>query len=368
MAINKTKIIDILDVQSQTLRETVIDHEQAAHLVEQTDLLPYPRDPFGRITVSDEMFRLAALREAGGELSTANFPDSLRMGIRFDVFTAFNEAPQVWPQIARNMPSNKQQEEYKNDVGMGILPIVAEGEPYPQIAVGNGPGKIIKNYKRGALITVTEEMQRFDQLGIVREQAELAGRAARLTEDQAVMDILTTAGNYVSTTSNDIGANTAATTFSPEGLALAFTTLRTMKDTHSGMYLNVMPDTLVIGPYLEFAVRQLLNSTQVNGMGDKDATVLYGNGTNNPFFSVVRRVIVSPQFSSSYAWALLESQRAIYFQRVDPIDVRMENQMTSDQYLERDVLRYRVRDWFGVGMRDDRYAYFSSSSTKPTLN
>lgn len=370
MDINKTKIIDILDVQSQTLRETVIDPNQAVQLSERTDLLPYPRDPFGRITVSDEMHRLASLREAGGEMSTANFPDALRMGIRFDVFTAFNEAPQVWPQIARNMPSNKQQEEYKNDVGMGILPIVAEGEPYPQIAVGDGKGVTIPNHKRGGIIVVTEEMQRFDQLGKVREQAEIAGRAARLTEDQAVMDVLTTAGNYTSGAAgaSDIGANTAATTFSPEGLILAFTTLRTMKDTHSGMYLNVMPDTLVIGPYLEFAVRQLLNSTQVNGMGDKDATVVYGNGMTNPFFSVVRRVIVSPQFSSSYAWALLESNRAIYFQRVDPVDVRLENQMTSDQYLERDVLRYRVRDWFGVGMRDDRFAYFSSSSTKPTIN
>ena len=370
MTYNKTKIYEIIDLQKQQIRETEIDPNQVNSLVMREDLLPYPRDPFGKLTVNHKMAQIA-IREAGGELSTYNFPDALRMGIRFDVFTSFNETPAVWPLIAREMPSNKQMEEYKNDVGAGILPVVPEGSEYPMAAVGDGDGVIIRNYKRGKIIAVTEEMRRFDQLGIVREQAELLGRAARLTEDQAVMDVLTTTGNYTknsTTGDNDGGANTQTLTFSPEGLIEAFQVLRTIKDRSSGMYLNVMPDTLVVAPQLEWAVRKLLSSTQTSAGTDADATVVYGGGTNNPFASFVRTVIVSPQFGSTFEWALLEGRRAIYFQRVDPIDVTLENPGTSDMYLERDIMRYRVRDWFGVGMRNDRFAFFSNSTTKPTIN
>jgi hypothetical protein len=368
MTIDRTKIIQILDYNAQKVQETTVDYN-ARPTVIQEDLLPYPRDHRGRITVDDEKYALAQqLREAGGQMSTANFPDALRMGLRMDLFTSYNETPVIWPQIARVVPSNKQQEEYKNDVAIGKLPVVAEGQPYPEIGIGDGAGKLIKNHKRGAIIVVTEEMQRFDQIGIVREQPELMGRSARLTEDQDTLDILTATGNYTSGTTNSIAANTAATTMSPEGLETAWNVLRFMNEGHSGTLLNVMPDTLVAGPRLEFYIRQLLFSTQVNGMGDKDATVVYGQGTQNPFFSMVRNIIISPYFGTSYQWALLEKGRAIYFQRVDNIDVRMESPATSDQYLERDVLRYRVRNWYGVGMRDDRFAYYSSSTTKPTIN
>lgn len=371
MAINKSKILDIIDVQSQTIRETEIDHNKPIELDE--NLAPYPRDRKGRITVDHEQVELT---EAGGEMSTANFPDALRVGLRYDAFTGFNETPVTWDQIASVSTSNKQMEEWKDGVGMGLLPRVDEGQPYPQTAAGDGPGIQITNHKYGMILPVTEEMQKFDQIGQVREQAVLMGRAARLTEEQAVLDVLTTTANYTrSNTAGDNdesatggGANTQTLTLSPTGLIAAFNILRTMKDRHSGMYLNVMPDTLVITPKLEWYVRQLLSSTQVMGAGDTDAVIVYGQGTQNPFFSVVRRVIVTPQFGNGYQWALLESNRAIKFQRVENLEVRMENQMTSDVYFERDVLRYRVRTWFGTGMRDDRFAFYSDSTTAPTVN
>lgn len=368
MTINTSKVLDILDVQSQDIRETVINHD--APRVELAEaLLPYPRDARGHITVSPEL----ALTEAPqGQLSTSNFPDALRMGIQTDLFASYSEMAVTYPQFARVVSSNKQQEEYLKDSPIGLLPIVDEGQPYPAGTTAFDSGVTIKNHKRGFLIEVTEEMQMFDQVGKVREISELLGRAARLTEEQDVMNVLTTTTNYTrnsTTGDNDGGANTQTLTFSPESLITAFNILRTMKDRKTGVYLNVMPDTLIVSPQLEWGVRQLLNSTQVNGMGDKDATVVYGQGTNNPFFSVVRRVIVSPQFGSGFEWALMESNRAIVFQRVLPLQVLQEGMnAASTSYIERDVIRYRVRNFYGVGMRDDRFAFFSNSSTKPTIN
>jgi hypothetical protein len=41
---------------------------------------------------------------------------------------------------------------------------------------------------------------------------------------------------------------------------------------------------------------------------------------------------------------------------------------SSEQYLTRDVIRYRIRNWYGVGMVDDRFNFYSSSTTAPTIN
>lgn len=367
MTINTTKILDILDVQSQTVRETVIEHDaKGAELAEA--LLPYPRDARGRITIDPERLTEAP----NGGLNTSNFPDALRMGIQADLFSSYNEMQVTYPQFARVVSSNKQQEEYLKDSPFGLLPVVDEGQNYPEAVTSFDSGVIIRNYKRGYLVSVTEEMQMFDQVGKVRETAELMGRAARLTEEQDVMNVITTTGNYTrnsTTGDNDGGANTQTLTFSPEALITAFNILRTMKDRKTGVYLNVMPDTLIVAPKLEWGVRQLLASSQVGGFGDADATVVYGQGVNNPFFSVVRRVIVSPQFGSNFEWALMESNRAVVFQRVMPLQVLQEGMNpATTSYIERDVIRFRVRNFYGVGMRDDRYAFFSNSSTKPTIN
>jgi cytidylate kinase len=36
-------------------------------------------------------------------------------------------------------------------------------------------------------------------------------------------------------------------------------------------------------------------------------------------------------------------------------------------YFNRDVIRYRARNWYGVGMRDDRFAFLSTSTTAPVV-
>jgi len=334
-------------------------------------VVPYPRDLRGNMTVNHEMM------EAGGEASTSNFPDLLRSGIQFDAFSSYAETPVVYPQIARMVNSNKQQEEYLKDAGIGLAPVVNEGEAYPEASLALSDGVIIKNYKRGYIVPVTEEMQMFDQVGKVRDIANMLGRAMRLTEEQAFMDVLTTAGNYTrnsTTGDNDGGANQQTLTFSPAGLIEAFYVLTTMKDRHSGMYLGVVPNTLVIAPQLWWAARQLLTSPEVmRAHADDDSTVItvekYGTGTTNSFYGAVQNIIVSPQFGSNYEWALLEAGRPIAFQRVKGVEVMQEAANASTGgYFERDVIRYRVRSWFGVGMKDDRFAFFSNSTTAPTVD
>jgi len=116
----------------------------------------------------------------------------------------------VWPLLVGETGSNKMQEEYLRDAAIGLLPVVPEGKPYPKMALSLGDGVIIKNYKYGMILPVTEELRRFDMLGKVRDIANMLGRAARLTEEQAVMNVLTTAANFTRTVA--AGDNTTAIT------------------------------------------------------------------------------------------------------------------------------------------------------------
>lgn len=369
MTINTTRVIEVLNAEYGKFQE----RELTPPSVFQADesIIPYPRDARGRMTVDHENVKLTE-----AEFNTSNFPDLLRQGVMFDVFSSYNEMPVTYPQFCDVVSSSKQQEEYIKDASFGLLPVVPEGVAYPEALPNLGDGVIIKNYKRGVIMPVTEEMQRFDELGKVREIANEMGWSARMTEEQAAMDVLTTTANYTRTNTagdNDeaatgSGANQQAVTFSTTGLITAFNILGTMKDRKSGKYLNVMPDTLVVGPKLLWAAKQLIQSPIAVRAGGSATNEVYGGGEANQFFNIVRTIIVSPQFSNSYAWALLQSKRAIKFQRVESVQVLNETPTAATStYMERDVIRYRVRTWFGVGMKDDRFAFLSTSSTAPTI-
>jgi len=361
--IKTTTVFKVLDAQSGRIEEVKPD-AKPQRLTE--DMLPFPRNKRGRITVDPESVELTE-----AELSTYNFPDALRQGLQVDLFTSYNETPVTYPQWVRMVDSDKQQEEYLFDSAIGLPPVVLEGAPYQEVGTDFDSGKIIKNYKRGMIIPVTEEMQRFDQVNKVRELPELLGRAMRRGEEQDCMNVLSTSGNYTrnsTTGDNDEGANQAAVTFSATGLITAFNTVRTAKDRRTALYLNAMPNTLVIGPKLWWAANQLLNGGTVIRQGGNTTNEVYGTSNINSFFNSVQTIIVSPEFSSSYAWALFEARRTVTFQRVDPITMLFTaKDASTESYLTRDVLKYRVRNWYGVDMRDDRFGFLSTSSTAPVV-
>ena len=336
-------------------------------------LIPYPRNRRGRMTVDAEELVLTE----NGPAMTQNFPDLLRMGLKFDAFTSYTETPTTWERLARTETSNKMQEEYLKDAAIGLLPIVNEGQPYPEAAPTLNSGVIIRNFKRGMIVSITEEMQKFDQVGKVRQLGELMGRAARLGEEQDVMNAITTTTNYTRTfalgdtdeSATGGGANTQTLTFSAFNLLTAYNILRTMKDRRTGVYLNVMPNTLIVAPKLWWAAQQLIQSPDTMRQHGVATAEVYGTGTRNSFFNMVDTIIVSPQFGNGYEWALCERQRGLRFQRVEPMQILFDGaQATNESYLTRDVLRYRVRNWYGVGFDDDRYWFFSNSTPAPAVS
>lgn len=355
---NTTKIIQILNPQAGTLSETVIDQSAA----------PLSNMP-GQLLLGGPRDRMS-LREA----SVLNeFPVLLRDGVKSITFDRYASTPVTWPLFVPVEQSDKQSEDWAEENDIGDLPVVPENTPYPEFSQSIDRTINIRNYKRGGIIAVTEEMIRFNKTLLIKRQAQKLGRAAAMTREQAAYSVLTATGNYVrsnTTGDNDIAANTAATTFSASGLNTALNVLRTMKDRKSGHYLGVNPNLLIVAPQLEMAAKQLLLSSnlQIPGSGNGTALV-YGSGTSNPFKGVIDTIIVSPRIGTSYQWALQEAKQAMLLQEVDGLQVLQESagMIQQEGYFRYDNVRYRVRDWFGLGMLNDRFAYFSSSTSAPAV-
>lgn len=353
---DQTTILKVLD--GRIVSEKTLDTPAPVALNEA--LVPYPRNRRGQMTVNPD----EALTEAvTGQLTVANFPDLLRNGVQFDVFSGYNETPVIYPQLCQVLNSNKQQEEYLMDAGIGIAPVVNEGQEYPEAAANLNDGVIIRNYKRGYKMTITEEMQMFDQLGKVRDLAANIGRSLRMTEEYAFMDILTTTGNYARTTAagdNDEGNNTSTNGFSATNFVTAWNVLTTMKDRKSGMYLGVRPNTLVVAPKLLWAARAFFGAPDAYRTGAQAANEVYGLPAFNAFYGSIDMIVSSPYVGASYQWGLMERGRAIVFQRL------MAPQVTGPYRDEtNDTLYYKAKTYFGVGMKDDRFAYYANSTTAP---
>lgn len=298
----------------------------------------------------------------------------LRDGIRYLAFSTYQGLPPTWDQFARVMTSNRPQEEYLRDATMGTLPRTPSGTEAPNLSGNFEGGVIIKNFRYAGMVEVTGDDIRFDRLGKIAQIAPELGRSARMTEEQRVYDDITTTANYTrnsTTGDNDIGANTQTLTFNGLEFEKACNIISTAKDRKSGAYLGLMPDTIIIGPRMEIPVKQLLMTGDLQRTHGATSAEVRGTGADiNHYRGMISRIIISPWFSNSYNWALVDSRAMSYiFQRVEPFSVVQEGQnVTSESWLTRDVTRYLVQGYFGTGFVDDRAWFYSNSTTAPTIS
>ncbi len=314
------------------------------------------------------IFRREVLQEA---LSTDQFPTLLREGIRAIMFDSFAGVPTTYQDLVDMIPSDKDEEVWTELERGGTLPIVAEQQAYPIARFGMTPPHRIRNFKRGEILEVTEEMLKFDKTNQIRQYAmDFGSQVAQTRESYFYQNVLTQTSKYLQTIStNDVGANTATLTFGSQGMEVAYATLVTMKDRASGRYLGIMPDTLVVTPRLALFARQLLLSESLSFGTGAAGIPRYGQGDKNPFRNLIKNIIVTPYMGASYQWALMQAKRPIKWQVVEDMQILTQDISrveASESYFLYDTIRYRVRDWWGMDMFDDRFCYYSNSTTAPS--
>src|SRR3990167_3200966 len=178
---NLTKIIKILDPQAGRLQESILEEKP----IQNENLFEQATGGYGH---------KVTLQEAS---VTSDFPTLLRDGIRSIAFDRYMGIPTTWQQICDVMPSDKAQEDWVEENALGELPVVHEGTPYAEGKQDLDRTLAIRNYKRGLILAVTEEMIRFNKTNLIKRQAAQLGRAAANTREQSVYTVLTTPGTSV---------------------------------------------------------------------------------------------------------------------------------------------------------------------------
>ena len=111
---NITKIIDILDPQTQTVKETVIERQP-----EKTELLQEALRNFNSTVLGKTGYSTFAeadrdgfkkIREAAA--TTSDFPTLLRTGLKQILFASYDEEPETYTQWVYQEPSDKQAEDW----------------------------------------------------------------------------------------------------------------------------------------------------------------------------------------------------------------------------------------------------------------
>ena len=355
--------------QITDIKETVIDHGSHRDF-------DMPYEPFAEIRRPRSDIAYSGRRTILLENLMAN-PDManiLRSDIRMVAFSAFNAQSRSFAGFTDIVSSDKPEETYLRDAAIGVLRKVPSGEEAPRMRQSfEGSTNIINDLYR-MIVPILGDWIRFDLIGKIRQVSAEMGLSGRLTEEAVVYDYLTTAGNYTrnsTTGDNDIGANTAATTFSADGMRTAMQTIATSKDRVSGAYLGYLANTLICGPRLVIPALQLLRSIDLQRTHGSTTEEVIGTGTVNPFSGMITNIVVSPWFGSSYQWALCYNSRGTFkFQEVEPFNVFQQTQdvNNSEAWLHLDVIEYLIRGYFGVGLVDDRAWYYSSSTTDATVS
>lgn len=365
---NRTKIIEL---QRNASGEVVNQQEKYIEHDSFSGSLEY--EPFRTLQEADNGGRKVRIPLKEAFLTNPDAANILRNDIKYMAFSTFAQMPRSFEAFTRFESSTRQSEEYLRDAAIGALPQVPSGSVAPELASNFEGGTIVANNRYAGIVSVLGDWVRFDQIGKIRQVAEEMGRAGRLTEENAVYATITTTGNYTrnsTTNDNDVGANTANTTFNALGLDLGLSTIATSKDRKSGNYLGYRADTIIVGPRMEFPVKQLLMSSDLQRASANNAAEARGMGTFNVYAGIVNRIVVSPWFGTSYQWALVDSSvRSLVYQTVEAFNVYQEDpNVTSESWLTKDVVRYLIQGYFGTGIVDDRAWFYSNSTTAPTVS
>ncbi len=318
-------------------------------------------------SLSESISKRAQVRSIQEAATLATFPFLLRDGMKGIMFDEYNQQPSTWQQLAKVVPSDKPAEDYVENNQLGLLPPVGELQAFPEVDGSMDRVIRIVNTKRGMIWAVSREMVRFDRLNMIMQYVENLGRAAKLTQEQAVYSVLQTTANYTrnsTTGDNDVGANTLTGTFSAIVINTAYATLATMRDRKSGTPLYPMPDTFICSPRLAQAAKQLFLSPALYRLGGATTNDVYGTGGGvgaNVFKDLISTIIVSPFMgggSLQYNWIMCQAKRGLVYQEVEPFNLLSADANNGDLTEGRfvwDKLRYRADLFFGVGLTNDRW-------------
>ncbi|MEM4675936.1 MAG: Mu-like prophage major head subunit gpT family protein [Nitrososphaerota archaeon] len=304
-------------------------------------------------------------------MTTQQFPDLLRVGIRKVFLNEYNSYPEFYSRIFNVETSDKAYEEELLMAGFGLVPEWnSDGQELPTDKILTGERVLYVHKDYGMLWTVSKRLLREDMYGKVgKELVKEAVRAMKTTIEVVAHSVINNGFGGSRPLFSDrqqlIGggtfSNRIASALTPAGLQSALTRFRRWVN-HRGHPIVLEPKILLVPPELEWAAKTLLHSTSYpnvtfnsggTGPVKGDIGQMTSEGVINVLRSAVDTLIVDPYLVDPYNWFLLtdKSQHKLrFFWRERPNTELNERDFRTKGVMHSITCAFSVgfTDWFGV--------------------
>lgn len=230
--------------------------------------------------------------------------------------------------IFTEMAPERLDEKFSVTASGGDIPQVAEGASFPQVNIQQVGTKTLTQNTYKEALPITTLLQRFDNYGVVIEEAQKQGYRARLTMDRIGANILNNAfttetvwdGKAIYSATHNIG-NTASTQSNLVTGQLADSTLNTAQIQlrnqvdQNNQAMALLPRTLVVSP--SFA-KKAFELTESQGSPES------ANRNSNFFNTLGLQVVVWELLTDSDAWFLFADKTFTRFRYLVAIPPRTE--------------------------------------------
>jgi len=217
-----------------------------------------------------------------------------------------------YPYIFTEMAPQRKDEKFSVTASGGDITQVAEGAAFPQVNIQEAGTKTISQLEYKEALPVTELLRRFDNYGVITEEAAKQGYRARLTMDRIGANIITNAagsttvwdGNPLAYATHSVGvtgttqSNVVSGALTESTLNTAQIALRKMVD-HNGQTMALMPRTLLVPANLAKKAFELTAS-----QGSPESA----NRNSNFFNTLGLSVVVWELLTSTTQWLLLSDK------------------------------------------------------------
>ena len=306
---------------------------------------------FLRETVtSADLLNRVPLYEAA---TTSEFPDQLREDFRVIMLSSFQSVQDSLLPIFFTVQSTKTEETYAGINKLKKTPgIRREDTPYFVLGTTAKDQVIIRNWGRGGIVEITEDMIRFDKSNEITRLAAELGDSVAYERFQLLTDVMTTAA---STT-----AQSSTVTLTPTNLENMLTTYQTQTDTASSKKLSFNADTLVVPAQLQWTARRILESSGIPGSADNDVNVLKG------ILNLVVNPLLDTNSTTRFYIGRARNPNGLIYQNVigptpETFTQDARQSQVSDDVFFYDLVRYKSRLHYGQGIVDIRYWHRSTT-------
>lgn len=278
-----------------------------------------------------------------------------------------------WRAIADVVPVSDFRPNHRPQLGgFGNLADVSEGAAYQDF--GTAPGDFATtapNYtigKKGALQPVTIETIANDNVGAVRQIPIKAGRAAARTLNTAAWYQLLTNANWTGDSKAighaDHGGNVTTDALSPAAITAGRLAMSKQTEQGSNERLGLSPRFLVVPEDLRQKAREYCGSLVKPETDRSTAGATENEGVLNFIHDDMQlQPLVLPHWTSTTGWLLIGDKgdcsilEVGFFGGKEEPEIFIQDMPNSGSLFSNDMLTYKLRFIFGVGVLDYRNIY-----------